>query len=67
VISDWSVSLWPLVKSGWVQTSPPPVRRCATMSIGSALSVMATYAPVIVGVVPDPTSVWPGFEVPSFG
>ena len=38
------------------------------MSIGLALSVMATQGPVVitVGVVPDPTSVCPGFEVPSF-
>ena len=38
------------------------------MSIGSALSVMFTYPPgMTVGVVPVPSSTWPGFDSPLFG
>src|SRR3954454_15824353 len=66
-ISDWSVSDAPFEKTGAWQTKPPSRRRNTAMLIGSALSVIATKPDgVIVGVVPEPTSVWPGFIVPSF-
>src|SRR4029077_14638773 len=67
-ISDWSVSLAPAEKTGAEHTLAPVSRLKTTMSIGFALSVMPTSPlVVIVGVVPDPTSVCPGFIVPSFG
>src|SRR2546421_162160 len=67
-ISDWSVSLAPAENTGAEHTFAPVSRLKTTMSIGFALSVMPTRpSVVIVGVVPDPISVCPGFDIPSFG
>src|SRR5436305_839610 len=67
-MSDWSVSEAFFEKTGALQTKAPVERRYTTTSIGFALSVIATSpVEVIVGVVPEPTSVCPGLVVPSFG
>ena len=71
-ISELSVSLAPLENTGTVHTVRGPVmcaaRFITTMSIGSALSVIATRSePMSVGVVPEPRSVWPGLSWPVLG